>query len=293
MPLPVVSTLVVSVVCLGVLGTAFGLGLAAAAKRFRVDLDPRVEEALAALPNANCGSCGYAGCAAYAEAMAKGAPVDLCIPGGVACARMLAKIMGVEMGAGPEPRRAVVHCQGGWAEAKQQFEYHGVRDCHAAALVQGGPKLRKHGCLGFGTCAPVCPFEAIRMDANGLPEVLEERCTACGMCVKACPVGIISILPSKHRVFVGCSNPGQGKAVKEQCTVGCISCRLCVKAAASGAIQWGKGRPEIQYDKGDDFGAAIEKCPMHCFVVGASGPLAPSGTSGPLVPTAQPAAARA
>ena len=47
-----------------------------------VEEDPRVGEVLGVLPGANCGACGYAGCADYAKAIVEGAPVNKCVPGG-------------------------------------------------------------------------------------------------------------------------------------------------------------------------------------------------------------------
>jgi len=80
-------------------------------------------------------------------------------------------------------------------------------------------------------------------------------------------VGIISILPSKDRVFLGCSNPAaRGPAVKAMCSRGCIKCRLCVKATTSGAVTWGDNLPKIDYEKWTDPAAAVEKCPMQTFV---------------------------
>ena len=262
-----VTTVVLSVVCLGVLGVGFGAGLALASRRFHVDTDPRVDEIIEALPGANCGACGYAGCAAFAEAVVKGeALADACVVGGVPCAKAVAAIMGADLGEAPVRKRAVVHCQGGTAEAVAAFEYGGVSDCRAAALIQGGPKLCKFGCLGFGTCALVCPFGAITMGENGLPAVSEEKCTACGICVKACPVGIISLVPCTERVFFACSNPvAKAKEMKQTCSRGCIKCRLCVKVTKSGAITWGGDLPQIDSAKWDDPDLAIEKCPMGCF----------------------------
>jgi coenzyme F420 hydrogenase subunit beta len=44
-------------------------------------------------------------------------------------------------------------------------------------------------CTGCGTCAGVCPTEAISMrilDGLFLPEVEEEKCTSCGLCLRCC-----------------------------------------------------------------------------------------------------------
>ena len=262
-----VTTLVVALGCMVILGVAFGAGLAMAAKRFHVDVDPRVEEVYEALPHIDCGACGYPGCAGYAVAVVGGeAEGDLCVPGGPETSEAVAGIMGVEVGGAKETRRAVVHCQGGWAEAKRDFEYGGVSDCRAALLVHGGPKACKHGCVGFGTCVSACPFDAITMGENGLPVISEERCTGCGACVKACPVDVISLLASSQRVFLACSNPAvKGKAMKATCALGCIKCRLCVKVTESGAIEWGGDMPKIDYAKWTDPDAALAKCPMGCF----------------------------
>ncbi|HPD17409.1 MAG TPA: RnfABCDGE type electron transport complex subunit B [Planctomycetota bacterium] len=261
------ALVILSVSLLAVLGIGFGAGLAVAARRFRVEMDPRVEEVLAVLPGANCGSCGYAGCAGYAAAVVKGeAPPNACTPGGPKCARLIGAILGVSVDE-VEKRRAVVHCQGGWGVAAQQFDYAGVRDCAAAALLQGGPKACKFGCVGLGNCSRACPFGAIQMSAAGLPVISEAKCTACGVCVKACPVGIISILPSQHRVFLGCSNPAaKGPAMKAMCGRGCIKCRLCVKVTESGAVSWGESLPKIDFAKWTDPDAAVTKCPMSTFV---------------------------
>ena len=65
------------------LGLLFGLGLAIASKVFYVKEDNRIEEVAKMLPNANCGSCGYAGCKGFAAAIVKGEAGNLskCRPG--------------------------------------------------------------------------------------------------------------------------------------------------------------------------------------------------------------------
>lgn len=65
------------------LGLILGLGLAIAAKILYVKEDERIDEVAKRLPNYNCGSCGYAGCKALAEAIVTGKEENLrkCKPG--------------------------------------------------------------------------------------------------------------------------------------------------------------------------------------------------------------------
>ena len=69
-------------VLLGI-GLVLGVGLAVAAKILYVKEDERIEEVAKRLPNYNCGSCGYAGCKAMAEAIVAGKEESLrkCKPG--------------------------------------------------------------------------------------------------------------------------------------------------------------------------------------------------------------------
>ena len=72
------TTVIIAVVVLAVLGAIFGLVLAIASKVFAVEVDPREEAILGCLPGANCGGCGYPGCSGYASAVVKG--VDQSMP---------------------------------------------------------------------------------------------------------------------------------------------------------------------------------------------------------------------
>ena len=65
------------------IGLLLGLGLAIAAKLLYVKEDERIEEVAKRLPNYNCGSCGYAGCKALAEAIVAGKEENIrkCKPG--------------------------------------------------------------------------------------------------------------------------------------------------------------------------------------------------------------------
>ena len=90
------EAIMMPVVVLGITGILMGLFLAYAAKKFEVEVDPKVEAILAVLPGANCGACGFPGCAGYASGVAlEGAKMTLCAPGGPKVIEKLGEIMGV------------------------------------------------------------------------------------------------------------------------------------------------------------------------------------------------------
>jgi len=43
-------------------------------------------------------------------------------------------------------------------------------------------------CVSCGSCAAVCPVEAIK---EGEPYQIQEGCVECGACAETCPVGAI------------------------------------------------------------------------------------------------------
>src|SRR6056297_335607 len=212
-----------------IMALIFSYILCWANKAFYVEVDPRIEAILEALPGANCGGCGYVGCSEYAEAIVKeGAPINLCAPGGAAAASAIAEIMGVEVET-TAPKKAVVHCRAGKDQRLGQGRYLGEKKCAAASGVAGVQGCA-YGCLGFGDCVEACDYDAIHIE-NGLPQIEYERCVGCGACVQACPRSIITLVPFKDdRMYVvACSNREGGKDVKAVCPVGCIGCKACVK----------------------------------------------------------------
>jgi len=253
--------MVEAVLVLGGLGCAAALGLGAASLKFRVHVDPRVEDLERALPGVNCGACGYAGCNALARALAEGkAPANACVPGGADVAAAVAQILGVDAGAAVK-RIAVVHCKGGRGIAGDKGVYSGVPDCRAATLVGGGPKLCAHGCMGLGSCERSCPFEAVHLGPDGLAHVDRDKCTGCGNCVEACPKKIIDLMPATEFVYVRCTNPHKGKAVKEVCTKGCIGCRRCEKTCPFQAISMDRDLARIDPEKCTSCGLCATVCP--------------------------------
>ncbi len=196
-------------------------------RAFHVEMDPRVDAVMEALPGANCGGCGFVGCGAYADAVVnQGAAVNRCPVGGAACAAAVAEIMGVEV-AETYPYRPIVHCGATYEDRLLRSPYHGEKRCATANLVTGIQGCI-YGCLGFGDCTRACNYDAIHV-INGLATVDYEKCVGCGACAKACPRNIISINPFKaeQMLAVTCSNKDAGKDVMRVCKVGCVGCGAC------------------------------------------------------------------
>jgi formate dehydrogenase (NADP+) beta subunit len=177
-----------------------GLGLALASRVFYVYVDPKIEAVTEALPGANCGGCGLPGCSANAEAVVAGkASPSSCVAGGSDLAAEIAAILGVKLEA-REPDLAKPGCTYGYQDADRKFVYEGIQDCRAAMLLHGGSKVCPIGCLGLGTCARACPFDALSMGPDNLPVVDLAKCTGCGTCERVCPKHIITLTSNTRRI---------------------------------------------------------------------------------------------
>jgi Na+-translocating ferredoxin:NAD+ oxidoreductase RNF subunit RnfB len=247
---------------LGGLGVVFGVGLAFAAQKFAVVVDPKIQQVRDVLPGANCGACGFGGCQGYAEAVATKSDItpDLCIPGKSSVANAVANITGKTASA-KEPNFARVMCQGGWSRAAKRFSYEGIQDCRAVVLAGGGDKRCAYGCLGYGTCEKVCPFHAIRMTDDHLPFVDITKCTGCGKCEQACPRKVISILPASKTVMVACNSRDRGAEKKRNCQFACIACGICVKVCPFDSPVMENNLSKINPDRCRVCGLCRMKCP--------------------------------
>ncbi|MFA4991273.1 MAG: RnfABCDGE type electron transport complex subunit B [Candidatus Omnitrophota bacterium] len=259
--------MLISILTMSIMGLLFGLGLAYASRIFRVDVDPKIDKVLDALPGANCGACGMAGCAMLAEAIVQGkARVTACAPGGQETYDKIAGILGVQVEV-KEKAVARVRCNGG-RRTSDKYNYTGVKTCAAANLLNRGQKACGFGCLGFGDCVNACPFDAIRLNINNIPEVDASKCTACGKCVEACPKNIIILGKVTDNVFVKCLSRDKGAYTKSICPAGCIGCRICEKLSGGvfvvednlSRVDWSRAGGGIKWD------LCIEKCPARCIV---------------------------
>jgi electron transport complex protein RnfB len=258
--------IVVAILVLGSLGLLFGLGLAVASKKFCIVADPRLDKILACLPGANCGACGMPGCMAFAQSLIKGkASLGSCRVMEVQAREKVAQTLGIKIETQVK-QVAVLHCGGG-SKVKDRFQYNGLADCIAANLVLRGHKECVYGCLGFGTCEKVCPFDAISMSEAGLPVVDIEKCRACGKCVEACPKGLFSLIPITSKVSVACSSHDIARDTHRVCPVGCIACRKCEQICPVDAIHIIDNLAVIDYNKCTSCGECVKVCPTKCIIM--------------------------
>ena len=254
------ATLLIAIATMGGLGFIFAGSLAIADKKLRVEENPLIGKINDVLPGANCGACGKAGCYDFATNVVAGeSAVNGCPVGGDDTAKLVAEIMGVEAGATVKmvPR---IMCHGGNSEAvKKMAEYYGPLSCKAMDIVSGGDKMCYYGCLGGGDCVEACTFDAMIMNDNGIPEVIEELCTGCTMCVKACPRDVIEMHPVDRNVFVFCKNQDDPKTAKGVCTVSCWGCGICARKS-EGSVEMDGNLGKINYNVLDESKIPFDKC---------------------------------
>ena len=256
-----VQAIVIATVVVAVVGIVIGIILGVAGEKFKVEVDPREEAVLDALPGNNCGGCGYAGCSGLAAAIAKGeAEVGACPVGGAPVAAKIGSIMGKDAGEAVH-MGAYVKCAGTCDQAGVDYNYIGEQSCHMVKQISnGGPKSCNHGCLGFGECVEACPFDSIRI-VNGVAVVNKETCKACSKCIKVCPQNLIELIPYDAKVAVQCSSRDMGKIVMKACKVGCIGCKMCEKVCEAGAVTVSDNIAHIDQEKCTGCGKCAEKCP--------------------------------
>jgi coenzyme F420 hydrogenase subunit beta len=76
-------------------------------------------------------------------------------------------------------------------------------------------------CCGCGTCAGICPTEAIDMSvSSGIyqPKINSERCNLCGLCIRSCPGWSVDFESLNYSIF--------GQQPKNSCVGNHLSCHV-------------------------------------------------------------------
>jgi RnfABCDGE-type electron transport complex B subunit len=257
------------------LGSGFALVLLIASEKLKVQVDPQVEQIHQALPNVDCGACGFAGCSQYAEAVKEDPElIGRCAPGGPETAAKIANILNLQVSDSGPHQRPIVHCRAHTADRTYYAQYEGIQTCTAANALANAQAC-KFGCLGFGDCTEVCKFDALHI-VDGLATVDYEKCTGCTACTKACPRNLIEMVPFRYEnvMTVACRSKETGKATRSMCKVGCIGCGLCAKQTDIFSVEDNLARLDYgKYESGEQTETAASKCPTGVIVL--RGPSAP------------------
>ena len=247
-----------------------GILLALVTHFFGIEESKKLKQIRACLPGVNCGACGYKGCDDYASALEQGtAKPNLCVPGGEDTSSEIGALLGIEVEAA-KSIVAFVHCNGNCTATTKKAAYNGISTCKAASMLYGGPDACRHGCMGYGDCASVCPAEAICVK-DGIAHIDPTRCIGCGLCADTCPKKVISMIPkekgmdSETQTVVMCNNKDKGADARKACKNACIGCKKCEKTCPNGAIKVENNVAVIHYEKCTNCGACVAGCPMGCL----------------------------
>jgi electron transport complex protein RnfB len=168
-----------AILSIGLMGTACGLGLGWAAKKFRAEEKKTLVDRIdLLLPQTQCGQCNFTGCRPYAQAIAAGqAEINQCPPGGEAGIRALAHLLGRE----PLPLNPE----------------NGIEKPAAVAVID------EEACIGCTLCIQACPVDAILGAMKQMHTVIAAECTGCELCIPPCPVDCIVMEVSPEMVTTG------------------------------------------------------------------------------------------
>ncbi len=261
--------IIIPILVLGLSGFAFSLLLALLSKRLKVEEDPQTAKILELLPGLNCGACGFSGCRAFAEAVAKECNVfSGCLPATAEVNKQIAETLGVIGCVSSHTQVVICHCSAKKGEKKASSKYLGPNTC-GAANISGGVIDCAYGCLALGDCITACPVGALTIQEQAI-SVDFEKCTGCGQCIKVCPRDLFELVPIKKNLSVynvACSNKETSLGVKKVCSKGCISCTLCTRVEDS-PYQMKDNLSVIDYGRKDSQKALEEgkgKCPTKCI----------------------------
>ena len=250
------------------LGGAFAIVLLIASEKLKVTVDPKIEQIHEALPNLDCGACGFPGCGQYAKAVLNNPGLlGKCAPGGHQTSAKIADILNLQVSDSGPKKRPIVHCRAHTEDKTVFAKYEGIESCTAANAL-ANIQACTFGCLGYGDCVAACKFDALHI-IDDLAVVDYEKCTGCTTCSKACPRDLIEMVPfsRENMMTVACSSKETGKSTRSICKVGCIGCGLCAKQTDIFTVEDNLARLDYtKYQPNEQTETAMNKCPTKVIV---------------------------
>lgn len=250
------------------LGTGFALVLLIAKEKLKVQVDPKIEQIHQALPNLDCGACGFPGCGQYAKAILNNPELlGKCSPGGPQTSAKIANILNLQLSDSGPQQRPIVRCRARTEDKTSYATYEGIKTCISANAL-ANVQACNFGCLGFGDCVAACKFNALHI-IDGLAVVDYKKCTGCTACSMACPRNLIEMVPFHHEnmMTVACSSKESGKTTRSMCKVGCIGCGICAKQSDIFSVEDNLARIDhAKYEPNEQTETAMNKCPTGVIV---------------------------
>ena len=120
----------------------------------------------------------------------------------------------------------------------------------------------RSGCVGVGSCIPVCKQNAIKI-IDGKLVVDRDLCNGCGDCAApdVCPQGLIRMIPREATNFIPCSSTEEEEdVVRATCGYGCIACGECERSCPRDAVSIVDHHAVIDYTKC----AGCASCTVRC-----------------------------
>ena len=155
---------------------------------------------------------------------------------------------------------AFVACAGSAAgKARKMDSCKSCQEAVDAGFIRGECKS---GCVGVGSCIPVCKKNAIRIE-DGKIVVDRELCDGCGDCAApgVCPQGLIRMIPREATNFIPCSSTEEEEdVVRATCGYACIACGECERSCPRGAVSIVDNHAVIDYEKC----AGCASCTVRC-----------------------------
>jgi ferredoxin len=134
--------------------------------------------------------------------------------------------------------RARIGCA--FAPPVAAFKTSGFTECWMCETAFGGTVTCASGCLGAGSCARVCPNDAIRVQGGRI--VVLPVCSGCGRCVAVCPRKLIRLLPLDSAPALPCAAAQAGHMVSD-CPIsaesGMVNSRDFLLSGFQKLLTWG------------------------------------------------------
>jgi len=115
--------------------------------------------------------------------------------------------------------KCTAECRACETACSTTFFKEGNRDKSAIKIDKEDNIVTITVCNQCGKCLPMCPAQAITINAQGVVVINKKECAGCLICVAECPCGAM---------FYHVDEPVPFK---------CIACGICVKKCAANALE--------------------------------------------------------